>query len=64
MSEHSPTAAALAAARKLLAAIDRDNNGDVIGMVRQGGNGGLISHQTTMLADALRRAFDRLDRGS
>ena len=61
MLDPSPTTAALDAARKLLASVDRDNNGDVVGMVRQGGNGGMISRDTTMAADALRRALDRLE---
>ncbi len=43
-----------AAARELLAAIDFDNNGRMIGMERLGGNGGMISLATSKAADKLR----------
>ena len=42
------------AARELLAAIDFDNNGRMIGMERLGGNGGMISIATSKTADKLR----------
>lgn len=48
------TAATIAAARELLAAIDFDNNGRMIGMERLGGNGGMISLATSKAADKLR----------
>jgi len=48
----------LARARALLEAV---NNGSVVGMARMGGNGGLLSLETTRAADALRLAFDRLE---
>lgn len=64
-SGHRPaTAAALTAARALLASVDHDNNGETIGMQRIGGNGGLISLKTTRAADTLRLALDKLDNGS
>lgn len=47
-----------ASARKLLDAVDFDNNGIMVGMVRTGGNGGLISHETTRAADELRQVLD------
>ena len=50
----------LASARKLLEAVDFDNNGVVVGQVRTGGNGGLISHDTTRAADELRRVLERV----
>ena len=51
----------IAKSRALLAAVDFDNNGNVVGMARMGGNGGLLSLDTTKAADALRLAFDRLE---
>lgn len=45
----------LAAAGKLLDSVDFDNNGSMVGQVRTGGNGGLISMDTTRAADELRR---------
>lgn len=51
----------LARARALLEAVDFDNNGSVVGQSRMGGNGGLVSLDTTRAADALRLAFDQLD---
>jgi len=45
-------------ARKLLEAIDFDNNGVMVGQVRTGGNGGLISLDTTRAADELRRVLE------
>jgi len=41
-------------ARELLAAVDFDNNGRMIGMERVGGNGGMISLATSKAADKLR----------
>lgn len=57
----SDTASALAAARALLAAVDYDNNGKVVAGIRTGGNGGLISPDTSRAADTLRLALDRLE---
>lgn len=47
-----------ASARKLLEAVDFDNNGVMVGQVRTGGNGGLISLDTTRAADDLRRVLE------
>lgn len=49
------------AARKLLDTVDFDNNGIMVGQVRTGGNGGLISLDTTRAADELRRVLDFVD---
>lgn len=49
------------AARKLLDTVDFDNNGIMVGQVRTGGNGGLISLETTRAADELRRVLDLVD---
>lgn len=48
-----------AAAKSLLELVDFDNNGRMVGMARTGGNGGLISHDTTRAADELRKVLDR-----
>ena len=47
-------------AQKLLEAVDFDNNGLIIGQVRTGGNGGLISLDTTKAADQLRLVLDQV----
>lgn len=52
--------AALAAATELLACVTFDSDGIMVGMVRQGGNGGMLSNKTLRAADALRRALDDL----
>jgi len=49
-----------ASAKKLLAAVDFDNNGNMVGLQRMGGNGGLISPETTRIADQLRLALDQV----
>ena len=46
----------------LLDAVDFDNNGVMVGQVRTGGNGGLISMATTKAADALRLTLDATTR--
>lgn len=51
---------ALDAATDLLERITFDSDGVMVGMVRQGGNGGIISNETLRAADALRRALDDL----
>lgn len=48
-------------ARKLLEAVDYDNNGRLVGMQPMGGNGGLISLDTTRAADQLRLALGAID---
>lgn len=58
MPRRSARDAALAAARALLERVDFDNNGITIGGVRTGGNGSLISIETTKAADALRLVLD------
>lgn len=47
-------------AKKLLEAVDFDNNGVMVGMQPMGGNGGLISLDTTRAADELRRVLDQV----
>ena len=49
-----------ASARKLLEAVDFDNNGVMVGMQHMGGNGGLISLDTTRAADQLRLVLDQV----
>jgi hypothetical protein len=46
------------AAKKLLDSVDFDNNGIIVGQVRTGGNGGLISLDTVRAADNLRIVLD------
>lgn len=48
-------------ARKLLESVDYDNNGRLVGMQPMGGNGGLISLDTTRAADQLRLALGAID---
>ena len=56
-----PTPAdAIAKARALLDAVTFDSDGIMVGMVRQGGNGGLLSNDTIRAADELRQALDAL----
>lgn len=52
--------AALAAAATLLEKVTFDSDGVMVGVQRQGGNGGIISTDTLRAADALRRALDDL----
>lgn len=47
-----------AAATALLASVDFDNNGMMVAGVYRGGNGGLISRETTKAADDLRRVLE------
>lgn len=51
---------ALADAAALLERITFDSDGVMVGMVRQGGNGGIISNETLKAADQLRRSLDDL----
>jgi hypothetical protein len=51
----------IARARELLACVSFDNDGIMIGHQRQGGNGGLLSTDTTKAADQLRLALEALD---
>lgn len=55
MSE--PSARLLKAAKALVASISFDDSGIMLGQVQTGGNGGLISHDTLMKTDELRRAI-------
>lgn len=48
----------IAAATALLTSVDFDNNGMMVAGVYRGGNGGLISRETTKAADDLRRVLD------
>lgn len=56
----SNDALAIAKARALLEAVDFDSNGIMVGNMRQGGNGGILSRQTLKAADDLRRALDQV----
>lgn len=51
----------IARARDLLACVTYDSDGIMIGAVRQGGNGGLLSTESIRAADELRKALDTLD---
>ena len=44
-------------AKALLAAVDFDNNGTMVAGTYKGGNGGLISRETIVSADELRKAL-------
>lgn len=60
----SPTTdlnAVLAAAKALLSSLSFDENGILLGQTMAGGNGGLISRETNVNADALRRALNRFE---
>lgn len=57
----APVKATLEAASELLQRVTFDSDGVMVGMVRQGGNGGIISNDTLRAADALRRSFDDLE---
>lgn len=48
---------AITQAAALLASVDFDNNGALVAGHLQGGNGGLLSRDTTKAADELRRAL-------
>lgn len=52
------TQTALADAASLLEHVTFDSDGIMVGMVRQGGNGGIISNDTLKAADRLRRSLD------
>lgn len=45
------------AAAALVASLSHDEQGTMIGGKYQGGNGGLISHETIRLSDEVRRAI-------
>lgn len=45
-------------ARALLDAVDFDNNGKMVAGVYRGGNGGLISRETIIAADGLRKVLE------
>jgi len=49
----------LAPARALLEAVEHDNNGSVVGGQYVGGNGGLLSRETIITGDALRRVLGK-----
>lgn len=48
-------------ARALLDAVDFDNNGKMVAGVYRGGNGGLISRETIIAADELRKVLEAGD---
>lgn len=49
-------------AKQLLASILFDDVGVKLGQTYSGGNGGLLSRETVIHADTLRRAIDRWER--
>lgn len=57
----APVRIALADAAELLERITFDSDGVMVGMRRQGGNGGIISNDTLRAADKLRRSLDDLE---
>ena len=59
----APVTDALVKARALLDAVTFDSDGIMVGNVRQGGNGGLLSNDTIRAADALRLALEAVDNG-
>lgn len=52
--------AVVAQAAVVVAAIEHDNNGSMVGGQWMGGNGGLLSRETIVEADKLRRALSSL----
>lgn len=48
-------------ARALMEAVTMDDSGKLIGAIYQGGNGGLLSNETIMCADEVRRMLDLWD---
>jgi hypothetical protein len=57
----SPIDRVVSTARELLVNVTFDSDGVMVGMVRQGGNGGLLSNKTIRAADQLRLALEALD---
>ena len=60
----SPIDRVVSTARDLLSSVTFDSDGVMVGMVRQGGNGGLLSNKTIRAADQLRLALEALDAGA
>lgn len=60
--QNGPFAVALDAAQSLLNSVDFDNNGAMIAGEWRGGNGGLVSRETTIAADRLRKALAEVKR--
>lgn len=50
-------------AEELVNMISRDENGELIGGQYVNGNGGLISRETNMKSDEVRRAIHKVERG-
>jgi hypothetical protein len=50
-------------AEQLVNRISFDENGQLVGGRWVGGNGGLISRETTVVSDALRRVINRIKSG-
>lgn len=49
--------------RELIACIDHDNNGSLVGGQWMGGNGGLTSRETLKATDALRKEVEQMETG-
>jgi len=60
-AEPSPVTTIIAAARELLDRVTYDSDGIMIGVQRQGGNGGLLSNETLAATDQLRKALEVLE---
>lgn len=56
----SDAANALALAQALVDRIAHDDSGAIVGQHFQGGNGGMLSRETLLVADALRRELAAL----
>lgn len=51
-------------AQKLVDCVSHDDNGAMVGQQWVGGNGGLLSRETIIAADSLRRAIDEFNLGT
>lgn len=51
------------AAKALVDSVDFDMHGRLVGQVRQGGNGGLLSTDSMKHADEVRRALNAIETG-
>ena len=60
----SPVEQLIKSAKELVAAVSFDDNGMMLGGKWQGGNGGLLSRETIVKADAVRRALSRCEQAA
>lgn len=61
MPTTSPVAELIISAKELVAAVSFDMNGIIIGNKYVGGNGGLLSNETLIKADAVQRALAKME---